>query len=462
MSNFADFLKSLNIEISVSSQSYVYYDSKTGTIDKITNNKVHDDVYSVLEVPHESVAEIITGLRSTNDFIVEYDASLKQLALKEITYLDNLPKIESKMHRLPVVRSSTDEFGEKSSLIFDSIYDGVEVFLWVKNQFYAKGTIVWFKNKVYKTLEDLPQSNDFDFSKVEMFIDNVWITNIKSMNHFVELKSKFQPIYEDIKVDVWYQELEHLPGQHVWAHDTVYRIKNYQPADTSFDLENVDVIEKEVFLYNDSNKYLNFYTELKFGDKILDNNQLFLFTEEKIDDIRQSKKSIMFYASRYEGLLYDDGNKQLARFSFIEKNDQVVAEYHLSDTIELFDTDYLSNGQKVLIGKSLYLTNTLSERDVDVNVVQNNLLGCWEIYLGRNTRKSLETVNYIGQDKMYFSVTAKHDPNILYRTMEFSLVNLLRNKSEKYPFQYEWEFDRTDVSVYTSKFFETYSHEILE
>ncbi len=115
-----------------------------------------------------------------------------------------------------------------------------------------------------------------------------------------------------------------------------------------------------------------------------------------------------------------------------------------------------------MIGKSLYLTNTLSERDVDVNVVQNNLLGCWEIYLGRNTRKSLETVNYIGQDKMYFSVTAKHDPNILYRTMEFSLVNLLRNKSEKYPFQYEWEFDRTDVSVYTSKFFETYSHEILE
>jgi hypothetical protein len=46
--------------------------------------------------------------------------------------------------------------------------------------------------------------------------------------------------------------------------------------------------------------------------------------------------------------------------------------------------------------------------------------------------------------------------------MEFSLTKLINNKVQRYPYQFDWEFNREDVSVYTSKFFETYTHEILE
>ncbi len=462
MSNFADFLKSLNIEVEAVSNSYVYYDSTTGKINKITNRMVPDDELAVLEVAHDDVADIITGTKSTDNFIVEYDVSLKQLALKEVTYIDHLAKIDSRMYRLPVVRSSTDETGDKSSVIFDSIYDGVDVFLWVKYQEYYKGSAVWYNRKVYKVLEDLAPAEEFDFSKVEVFVDNVMITDVKSMNHFVEYKSKFQPIYEGITVDVWYRELEHLPGQHVWVYNNVYRIKDYQAANTPFNTDNADLIEKDVLLYSDSNKFLTFVSVLSPGDKILDNNRLYLFTDERLD-IKQTQKSVIFYISKYVGLLLDEKTNQLTKFSFTEKNNKIKADYeHLSDQILISNNEHLSNGQKVLIGKRLFLTNTLNEREYDVNVVQNNLIGCWEIYLGRKTKKSLETVNYIGQDTLYFSVTAKHDPNIVYRTMEFSLSNLLKNKSEKYPYQYDWEFNREDASVYTSKFFETYSHEILE
>jgi len=288
------------------------------------------------------------------------------------------------------------------------------------------------------------------------------VSDVKSLTHFVEYKTSFEPIFEGIHVDIWYRELDHLKGQHVWAHNNVYRYKTDVPANTPFDLEYLEIVVENVFLYDDSNKYLSFVTLLSPGDKILDNNKLYLFADKKLN-IEANQKSILFYSSRYEGLYYDELKNNLTKFSFIERDDKLLSKAEIiDDTLSITSSIHISNGQKVLIGKSLYQANTLDERDIDVNVVQNNLLGCWEIYLGRKTKKSLEMINYIGHDILYFSVTAKHDPNVLYRTMEFSLTKLLKNKVEKYPYQHKWERDKEDVSVYTSKFFETYSHEILE
>jgi len=461
MSNFADFLKGLNIEIESPSVSYVYYDSTTGKIEKIANRLATDDVYSVLEVHHNQVADIINGTKSSENFVVEYDVVLKQLALKEVTYEETLVSIESRLHRLPMVRQTTDEAGDKSSMIFDNIYDGVEIFVWVKNTNFFKGTLVWYRNNVYKVLNDI-NSDVFEEDKTELFIADVYVSDVKSLNHFVEYKTSFEPIYEGVHVDVWYREINHFKGQHVWIHNNVYRYKTDQPENISFDLEAVDLIEPNVYLYADSNKYLSFVSILSPGDKVLDNNKLYLFADKKLN-VSANEKSILFYTSKYNGLHVDEVTNKITSFSFIEKNSKLRAEsVILTDEIEITPSSHISNGQKILIGKSLYQANMLDERDSDINVVQNNLLGCWEIYLGRKTKKSLELINYIGNDTLYFSVTARHDPNILYRTMEFSLTKLMNNKVQKYPYQYDWEFNREDVSVYTSKFFETYTHEILE
>lgn len=461
MSNFSDFLKSLNIEVSIVSESYVYYDPLTGKIVKITNKFDHDETLAVLEVPHDLVSDIINGTKSSENFVVEYDVASKQLALKEKTYEEHLTKIESRLHRLPVVRTTVDETGDKTSIIFDSIYDGVEVFLWTKNSKHFKDSLIWYENNVYKLLNDIDGSK-FDKTKAELFVSNVIISDIKSLNHFIEYKTSFEPIFEGIHVDIWYRELSHLKGQHVWAHNTVYRYKEDIPANEPFNLDYLDIIEENVFLYDDSNKYLSFVSILSPGDKILDNNKLYMFVNKKLN-IDVNEKSILFYSSSYECLHYDESKNKLTKFSFLERNNKLSAKTDLlSDDLKLSPSMHISNGQKILIGKSLYQANTLDERDIDINVVQNNLTGCWEIYLGRKTKKSLELINYIGHDTLYFSVTAKHDPNVLYRTMEFSLTKLLNDKVQKYPYQFKWESDREDVSVYTSKFFESYSHEILE
>jgi len=70
--------------------------------------------------------------------------------------------------------------------------------------------------------------------------------------------------------------------------------------------------------------------------------------------------------------------------------------------------------------------------------------------------------NFFGNDMLFFSITEKHDPNVLYRSLSFNIRELISNESIIHPFKYKWEFDKKDVSIYTPKFFQNYIHEILE
>ena len=44
--------------------------------------------------------------------------------------------------------------------------------------------------------------------------------------------------FEGVHVDIWYDDLEHLAGQHVWIENKVYILLKDQDAGTEFDLEN--------------------------------------------------------------------------------------------------------------------------------------------------------------------------------------------------------------------------------
>lgn len=463
MSNFADFLKTLNLEVEVNTTSYVYFTPTDGTIHKISSANIPTEEYDIIEVAHDSVADIINGTKSSQNFVVAYDTSAKQLVLKQLTYEDSLDTIDHKLQRLPVFKTFSDVHGDRRPVILENIYDGVEVCMWVPGVEYNKDSLVWYNNTVYKLLKDFISSKTFDDANAAVFIENVLVTDARSSN-FLEYKEKFQPIYKDIFVDVWYNNLSHLAGQHVWIGDTVYRIKQDQIAGTEFTLDNAELIENNVFLYNDKNENLKFKYIVQLGDKVLDNNKLYLYTEEEMA-VSSTNKSIIFYASKTTGLLFDADTQMFTKFTIIERDKKNIAE-----TETVFDApvehvvaiDGVAPGQKILVGKTLFLTKEIERYNFDINIVQNNIKGLWEVYLSDQMIRSLDRINYFAEDILYFSVTAKHDPNILYRTIEFSLRDLLNERHCSYPFRYDWEFNKDDVSVYTSKFFDSYSHEILE
>ena len=93
----------------------------------------------------------------------------------------------------------------------------------------------------------------------------------------------FRPEYKGIHVDIWYDALSHLSGQHVWYLNTVYKIKKDQKKNTKFRKSNVKLIAKDILLYKDKNMTddnLEYATELAVGDMFLYDNQILSLHED--------------------------------------------------------------------------------------------------------------------------------------------------------------------------------------
>ena len=86
-------------------------------------------------------------------------------------------------------------------------------------------------------------------------------------------------IYKGVHVDVWYKELEHLTGQHVWYDNVVYKATNDILSNSEFDLQDYEKILSDVILYRDVNTNLPFESIKVIGQSFLDNNYLYQYSQ---------------------------------------------------------------------------------------------------------------------------------------------------------------------------------------
>lgn len=86
-------------------------------------------------------------------------------------------------------------------------------------------------------------------------------------------------IYKGVHVDVWYKELEHLTGQHVWYDNVVYKATNDILSNSEFDLQDYEKILSDVILYRDVNTNLPFESIKVIGQCFLDNNYLYQYSQ---------------------------------------------------------------------------------------------------------------------------------------------------------------------------------------
>ena len=119
------------------------------------------------------------------------------------------------------------------------------------------------------------------------------------------------------------------------------------------------------------------------------------------------------------------------------------------------------NGKIVLCGRYLYQIEV--SRDYDIIIQQNTIFKHWNIQINPYTKKFLRTSGYKPNDNLYFSLTAKHDPNLLIRSLQFKISDLLAHDDQNpiIPFKYESESDSNDVSIFTAKYFDSYAHEVI-
>lgn len=446
MSNLATLIKSLNSQIKEKKTSFVFYEEESGKILKISNRLVSENTEKYLEVGHEEIKDLLTGKRRLEDFYVDYDLSAKNFVVKEHTYEDDLDTINYKLYELPVQNKFTACIND---IAFQPVYEGIEVYLWTTLYDYDKDALIWHNNNVYKVTTAIKSGNAFDLNSVELYIENVYLVDLQLYKKTVNYKKSFNPIYEELFVDVWYKELEHVAGQHVWYKDAVYRYLENQDADSEFNLDAVELVVDEVKIYDDENKSLDFFKGLFPYMKLLDNNKLFLYVEEK-EETEELTTEIDFYVNSNVSVLYK------WELFYIDETNVIDIESEFKTEEEV------KKGDLILIGKNLFIANPADETEHEILIRQNYINNYWSLFINRKTKRELIASRYKSNDMLYFSITAKHDPNILYRTIKCSLRDLIHDRVEIVPFEYEWEFNKQEVSVYTPKFFNSYVHEIVE
>ena len=446
MSSLQDLIKKLSVA-PVATTSYVYYEKETGKITKVSSRNVFEEGSEIFEIDTNEINPILTGERRTEEFTITYDVSSKQVRLKEIAYDDSHNTASTMCYQLPIIKNSYD-----SHMILEHVYEGAEVYVYDPECEYSKGQCVWYNNNVYKLATDISADAEFDISTHKLFVEDVVLTDLPTQNQSTE-KLTMQPEYVGVHVDVWYKELSHLAGQHVWLNGTVYKLIKDQNAGTEFTIDNARVIVDNVKLYADENKGLETVQTVVSGDILLDNNQLYS-VQLLVEGFDKDKISIFFFNTASSMIYYN--NENVIEADLFSINETIV---YKDLKLNLINTADLKNGQTILSGKCLYQVQVGKEYDIIVQ--QNTHNKTWSMIINPYTKKFLQTSGYNSKERLYFSVTSKYDPNILYRSLEFTVDDLLSNKEFVIPFLSDKEDSSDDVSIYTAKYFEQYAHEVI-
>jgi hypothetical protein len=90
MSNLEDLLKKLKIDIDQNQQHYVYYDTDSKNIHKISP-KQENTSYEVFAIDSKTVDPILKGIGRLNDYFVYFDYGLKKFNIRQKSF-DNFNK----------------------------------------------------------------------------------------------------------------------------------------------------------------------------------------------------------------------------------------------------------------------------------------------------------------------------------------------------------------------------------
>ena len=446
MSDLQSLLTRLAISVPTT-MSCVYYDKENGKIHKISSTNIPQEGLEVYEVDYEEVKPILTGERRTDEFTITYDISLKKIRLKEVSYVDTQKTASTMCYQLPVIKDTYD-----GHFVISAVYEGMTVYIWSKEKSYEKNQCVWYNSNVYKLSTDIPANTEFDLTIHTIFVKDVHLTSLPTQTHSAE-KLAMVNEYNGVHVDVWYKELSHLAGQHVWLNGTVYKLLDDQAVDTEFTMDNAEIIVSNVQLYSDENKSLKTISEVKDGDVILKNNSIY-----SIQLVQQlfgkDKTSVFFYTTPHTLLYYNGTNCIEADLNTIHEDVQIV-----NIELELTDSKDIVNGQTILSGNQLYQTQV--DKEYDIIVQQDTIANVWNLQINPHTKRFLQTSGYKPTETLYFSITSKYDPNVLFRSLEFTIADLLNSSISVIPFKSEAEADPFNVSIYTAKYFDSYAHEVI-
>lgn len=94
--------------------------------------------------------------------------------------------------------------------------------------------------------------------------------------------------------------------------------------------------------------------------------------------------------------------------------------------------------------------------DPDLTIIQDQPNTCWRVRLGSELQKKLKSKGIRLNSLLDFSITAPHDPNILYKTFSVDFSNIFQDREVLVDFSMPFEDEKEPISVFTAKRFDSY------
>lgn len=94
--------------------------------------------------------------------------------------------------------------------------------------------------------------------------------------------------------------------------------------------------------------------------------------------------------------------------------------------------------------------------DPDIIVQQNIPESCWKILIGKGLKKNLRAKGIRLNTNLTLSITAKHDPNVLFKSISIDFSKVVNNNYAIIDFSMPFEYEKEEISIFTSKKFGSY------
>ena len=140
-------------------------------------------------------------------------------------------------------------------------------------------------------------------------------------------------------------------------------------------------------------------------------------------------------------------------FNFMVIYDISIRAYVIKPKLLITDFIYNVNDRIHEIKKNLL--------DADLTVIQDIQNTCWKFDINDSLKSQLLAQNISISTPLMFSITKKHNPHVLYRTIQVKFSDILEKLDYSVPFVYNTEYT-SNLSVYTIKKMQSYKYEVLD
>lgn len=145
----------------------------------------------------------------------------------------------------------------------------------------------------------------------------------------------------------------------------------------------------------------------------------------------------------------------------IESTSKYKVEYNLKENCYKFQPRLDFEQNDLDINELVYeIPKNNEATNEDIIVIQDIENTCWKILISENLRNDLLSKNQFLRVNLSFSITAKSNPNILYKMFAVNFKQLVSQRYFIIPFTEQFEFSGESVSLFTNKKFNSYIYQV--